>query len=68
MRVYAHALRGEETDLSFADFGGTGRHYTAPALSADQDGDTQLREIIGGPRGGRTHDQRVKSPVLYQLS
>jgi hypothetical protein len=68
MRVYAHALREEETDLSFASFGDPKRPYTAPALSADPDDDTQLREVLGGPRGGRTHDQRVKSPVLYQLS
>ncbi|MAJ61817.1 MAG: hypothetical protein CBC48_18960 [bacterium TMED88] len=26
LRVYAHALREEETDLSFLDFGGTKRH------------------------------------------
>ena len=26
LRVYAHALREEETDLSFLDFGGTRRH------------------------------------------
>jgi integrase len=68
MRVYAHALREEETDLSFADFGGPGRPYTAPAESATADDDPQVREILGGPRGDRTHDQRVKSPVLYQLS
>ena len=30
LRVYAHALREEETDLSFADFGGPRRQYTAP--------------------------------------
>ena len=30
LRVYAHALREEETDLSFADFDGTKRQYTAP--------------------------------------
>jgi integrase len=30
LRVYAHALRAEEADLSFADFGGPGRPYTAP--------------------------------------
>ena len=29
LRVYAHALREEETDLSFADFGGPGRPKTA---------------------------------------
>ena len=26
LRVYAHALREEEQDLSFRDFGGTKRH------------------------------------------
>ncbi len=26
LRVYAHALNEEETDLSFLDFGGTKRH------------------------------------------
>src|SRR5262245_29169246 len=29
LRVYAHAMREEETDLSFAEFGGPGRPYTA---------------------------------------
>ena len=33
LRVYAHALREEETDLSFADFGGSRRQYTAVAKS-----------------------------------
>ncbi len=26
LRVYAHAMKEEETDLSFLDFGGTRRH------------------------------------------
>ena len=30
LRVYAHAMREEETDLSFAEFGDPGRPYTAP--------------------------------------
>ncbi len=30
LRVYAHALRDEETDLSFAEFGDPKRPYTAP--------------------------------------
>ncbi len=29
LRTYAHAMREEEADLSFAEFG-TGRHQTAP--------------------------------------
>lgn len=29
----------------------------------------QVRGIpAGGPRGDRTHDPRIKSPLLYQLS
>jgi hypothetical protein len=33
LRVYAHAIREEEADVSFADFGdGPGRPYTAPTL------------------------------------
>ena len=31
LRVYAHILPQEETDLSFADFRGPRRPYTAPA-------------------------------------
>jgi len=30
LRVYAHAMRDEETDLSFASFDAPGRPYTAP--------------------------------------
>ena len=32
LRVYAHALREEETDLSFLDFGGTKRHPRGTSL------------------------------------
>ena len=68
MRVYAHAMREEESDLSFAEFGDPKRPYTAPDSGVASDEDAQVREIAGGPRGDRTHDQRVKSPVLCQLS
>ena len=34
LRVYAHALREEETDLSFLDFGGTKRHPRGTKLRA----------------------------------
>jgi hypothetical protein len=30
LKTYAHALREEEVDLSFAEFGGPKRHYAAP--------------------------------------
>ena len=33
LRVYAHALREEETDLSFLDFGGTKRHPRGTKLA-----------------------------------
>jgi hypothetical protein len=35
LRVYAHAMRDEEDDLSFADFGGPERFYPAPAPDSD---------------------------------
>ena len=67
LRVYAHALKGEERDLSFAEFG-PGRPYTAPGDTDSDRAITQPRENFGGPPGTRTLDHRVKSPVLYQLS
>jgi integrase len=35
LRVYAHVLQEEETDLSFAEFEGPGRPYTAPLEDSD---------------------------------
>jgi hypothetical protein len=35
LRVYAHAMREEETDLSFAEFGGSERLYPAPTESGE---------------------------------
>ena len=35
LRVYAHVLQEEETDLSFAEFEGPGRPYTAPLADSD---------------------------------
>ncbi len=35
LRTYAHVLREEESDLSFAEFDSPGRPYTAPASDAD---------------------------------
>ena len=36
LRVYAHAMRDEESDLSFAEFGGTERLYPALGISGDE--------------------------------
>ncbi len=66
LRVYAHAMREEENDLSFAELGGSGRPYTAPALDGDPDEATQPIDFPGGPPGTRTQNQRVKSPLLYR--
>ena len=62
LRVYAHAIRGEERDLSFAEFGPE-RPYTAPTEIDDSEWNSQPRETIGGPSGTRTLDHRVKSPT-----
>ena len=35
LRVYAHAMRNEETDLSFAEFGDPKRPYTAPRKESE---------------------------------
>ncbi len=35
LRVYAHAMREEETDLSFAEFDGSKRLYPAPTPESD---------------------------------
>jgi len=35
LRVYAHAMRDEESDLSFAEFGGSKRLYPAPGIFGD---------------------------------
>ena len=68
LRVYAHAMRDEENDLSFAEFEAPGRPYTAPAPESDSDDPSQVLDLAGGPPGTRTRNQRVKSPLLYQLS
>jgi hypothetical protein len=49
LRVYAHALREEETDLSFLDFGGTKRHPHGTEPKRDAATKKPLR---GTPRRG----------------
>ena len=45
LRVYAHAMRDEETDLSFAKFGDPKRPYTAPR------NETELEEVANYLKG-----------------
>ena len=83
LKTYAHALREEEADLSFAEFGVPKRHYTAPALGEPSESATDecdgeagiesdfgdfAQEKAGGPGQNRTADTRIFSAVLYQLS
>ena len=37
LRVYAHAMRDEESDLSFAEFGGSKRLYPALGNYGDEE-------------------------------
>ena len=46
LRVYAHAMRDEESDLSFAEFGGSKRLYPAPKLyAAEEDSSNPLKVL-----------------------
>ena len=46
LRVYAHALREEETDLSVFDFGGTKRLFPASGISGgDSESSNPLKRL-----------------------
>ena len=51
LRVYAHALRNEETDLSFADFGAPERPYTAPRSDRESDSTGNPLKFLAPPGG-----------------
>jgi hypothetical protein len=51
LRVYAHAMGGEESDLSFAYFGGSKRLYLAPWISGDEAESSNLLKRTGTPDG-----------------
>ena len=64
IRVYAHALREEETDLSFLDFGGTGRHprgnrVGTPLLKREAPRATTRRSV-----GMMTRREGLEPPTL----
>ena len=62
LRTYAHAMRAEDRDVSFAEFGDPKRPYAAPLHDDQSEGERKYLEN-GGPSGTRTLDPRVKSPV-----
>ena len=54
LRVYAHAMREEETDLSFAEFGvadGSGRLYPSPSSDGESPGMSKLPESMARREG-----------------
>ena len=51
LRVYAHAMREEELDLSFADFGGSKRLYPAPNENGADDELANPAESLVGRQG-----------------
>ncbi len=51
LRIYAHAMREEDNDLSFADFGGAKRLYPAPAGEPEWDGSPNSADSLVGRVG-----------------
>ena len=60
LRVYAHAMKREEEDLSFVEFGLAKPRYTSLALPPENDESRNPPGIIGRPWGARTPDPRIK--------
>ncbi len=48
LRTYAHAMRAEERDVSFAEFGDPKRPYAAPLHDDQSEGERKYLEN-GGP-------------------
>ena len=51
LRVYAHVLQEEKTDLSFAEFEGPGRPYTAPLGESDFDESRNYADYVARREG-----------------
>jgi hypothetical protein len=67
LRVYAHALREEEGNLSFADFGGAGRRYTALAVEGDDDNEN-APDLTGRGRFGNLEHETGLEPATPTLA
>ena len=68
LRVYAHALRDDETDLSFADFDAPKRPYTAPRSgSRDQEWRKSARSLAP-PAGFEPATSRLGNRRSIHLS
>jgi len=66
LRVYAHALPIEESDLAFADFGGPGRPYTAPD-STDEIRDANSPGLSDRGRSGLLERETGIEPATLSL-
>lgn len=51
LRVYAHALREEEVDLSFAEFDGSGRLYASPSDEPESDEAANPADLLVSAQG-----------------
>ena len=68
LRVYAHVIPNDEQDLSFLDFGGPGRPYTAPLDLAECEDENApaatgrgVSSFPGAPSKTRTCDLQVRN-------
>jgi hypothetical protein len=62
LRTYAHLMPQEESDLSFADFGGSLRPYTAPALEASS------KAQNAPDLSGREHSVLMEHETRFELA
>jgi len=68
LRVYAHAMRHEESDLSFAQFGGARRHQTAPILEERTAELRKFAKILARREGFEPPTPRFEAWCSIQLS
>jgi hypothetical protein len=64
LRVYAHALREEETDLFFLDFGGTKRHPRGTDRRAAQPARTARDATMRRAKGRMARREGFEPPTL----
>ncbi len=64
LRVYAHALREEETDLSFLDFDGTKRHPRGTERRGIANTRTPLRVTPRKGTGTMARREGLEPPTL----
>ena len=64
LRVYAHALREEEADLSFLEFGSTKRHPRGTKAKAATKTETPPRATARGGFGNVEHETGFEPATL----